>query len=477
MTQKYSRLLDIQHAYFALLERYFAQPFAEMRRFRVSPYEIAQQIANQEKTVRAFVSDAEDMAAEFRQFWHAVHTPLESHLAALQGLKAVFGGDIAPSYTTNIARSAGLYIDTILLPDPLLRVGEFFHTMNPHAAVFYTVKHALNILNYKSLALTELTPPLLVMIPDYALEDTTTHQMLLTSSYADLLFHCSKLFGQDFSTQEELSTFLKSTSGWEDFASRLVEPTRLLMDAESSASPSEQLHQFRSEQERNFGPQLLESWDQAVSMAFLGRMLSTNKSILNSSHYHGTPLIDAPTSWQYLLWKYEYDSARGREPRQDAKEMVVTKVLQDITLLTDLPEKTLLDLRRRGAVSELRALLSQNIHDIDTSSPSLLPEVTQQVSANLEEAFTKHKQELDKHTRSKTFFGLEVGSFVATGSVAITATSMGSVPLAILATALGLIGIPSAKDLWGKGKDLLATNQELKRSPAGILFHQKKPKK
>ncbi len=35
----------------------------------------------------------------------------------------------------------------------------------------------------------------------------------------------------------------------------------------------------------------------------------------------------------------------------------------------------------------------------------------------------------------------------------------------------------SAKDLWGKGKELLTENQQIKRSPTGILFRHIKTNK
>ncbi|EFH88858.1 hypothetical protein [Ktedonobacter racemifer] len=479
MRQEWPTLHDIQQAYFTLVERYFAQPFAEMQRYKVSPHDVAEQLANREPTVQAFLHGADEMAAEFQQFWQSVRAPLDHHLHQLQGLKAVFGGDIAPSYTTNIVRSTGLYIDTILLPDPLQRIPEFFTSMRPHAAVYYMTKHALNILNYKSLALTRLSPPLLLVVPDYALMDASTRQMLTTSSIADLLLHSSKLFGRDFSMQEELSSFLHNLSGWETFMSRLVDPSRMLIDAESSAGLQEQLQEMRRTQGGNFDfQQYGDQWATIILMNLLGRMLTTNKLVMGSSYYHGTPLIDAPTSWQYLLWKYQYDSERGSETHQDMKDLFLSKVLQDLTLITDLPEQRLIDLRRRGALAELREILSRNIHEVDAASPSALAEVTQTVSTNLEEAFQKHKHDLDTYSQVKRNFGFDVGAFIATGSVTIAATSTGSIPLSLLALGLTLtVGAPSAKELWPKGKELVKTHQTIKRSPAGILFQQRKRKK
>jgi hypothetical protein len=212
-----------------------------------------------------------------------------------------------------------------------------------------------------------------------------------------------------------------------------------------------------------------------------GRMMQINDILLKSTQYHGAPLIDAPTSWQYLLWKYEYDRERAQELDPTIKDVIVTRVLQaqgrqELQLIAGLEPQDLIALRRQGAISDLREVLFKGIDEIESASSSALFEVTNVVAANISDAFSKHQKELQSLSSGrKRFFGLKLAPFVGSAVVALAAASTGNIPLSVGATAIGLTGVTStASDLWKQGKILIDQGKALKRSPTGILFRHKK---
>jgi hypothetical protein len=53
-------------------------------------------------------------------------------------------------------------MDTVVLPDPILRLIKYWSTpggLKPRHQFFYITKHALNMLNYRELALADVDPP------------------------------------------------------------------------------------------------------------------------------------------------------------------------------------------------------------------------------------------------------------------------------------------------------------------------------
>jgi hypothetical protein len=54
---------------------------------------------------------------------------------------------------------------------------------------------------------------------------------------------------------------------------------------------------------------------------------------------HGSPLIDAPTSWQHLQWKYEYDGDDAISSA-DKRNILISKAL-DSRMLDGVPPDTL----------------------------------------------------------------------------------------------------------------------------------------
>jgi hypothetical protein len=155
---------------------------------------------------------------------HCAHVQAES-----LSLKVIFGGDLFPSYTDNIACSVGLYTDTIVLPDPLHRLTKLRSIMASRELFRLSVKHALNALNYRDLALADVHSPIVVIAPDY-LADESYRRSLMVAGEADTLEHCSRLFGRNFASIQELRGFLQQFHSMNSMLSSITDPTRLLFD-------------------------------------------------------------------------------------------------------------------------------------------------------------------------------------------------------------------------------------------------------
>jgi hypothetical protein len=198
-------LRESQSEYFEILEKFFGKPFAEMKKHNITPPQIAEHLASQPKIVESFAADVEEFIAGIKEFWEYHGPVIEVHLQELQALKSVFGGDIFPSYAENIASSAGLYLDTIILPDPLLRIAGLVGRMKHDQLLSLTVKHALSALQYKDLVLTDLDPPIVVIAPDPSHVEKPYAPALQFAGEADLVLHSEKVFGRRFADLQEVA--------------------------------------------------------------------------------------------------------------------------------------------------------------------------------------------------------------------------------------------------------------------------------
>lgn len=474
-------LVDVQRAYFEILDQCFGHAFVEMSKHDASPHLVASDMAAQPKMVRAFKADAPALAARIRGFWDDWAPIVRTHLEDMRVLKAVFGGDIFPSYTANIACSAGLYVDSIVLPDPFLRVSTLFGAIDPKDAFYYLVKHALNALQYRELALAEVDPPIVVIAPDYSILDEHALDYLQAVGKSDLLAHCGKIFGRHFEDEKQLDEFLTRMQDIDDMVNSTVDPSRLLFDTEwKGDTMADQLKHYLEDIQVRLVPELRPRLiGPTVKTAMFGRMMQTNDVLFTSQEYSGLPLIDAPTSWQYFLWKYEYDHERSTAVNPELRSIFVTHALHagsspELDLLARVPPSALIDLRKRGAMAQLRRLLSNGLEEISVADERSFGQVVENVGANIGNAFEEHRKNLaDLAVGRRKFFGFDIGSWIVAGAISIAAASTGNIPLTILAASLGMLGAPSAKELWADGKKLLETGRQIRRSPVGILFRVK----
>jgi hypothetical protein len=145
--------------------------------------------------------------------------------------------------------------------------------------------------------------------------------------------------------------------------------------------------------------------------------------------------------------------------------------------LGNVPHQELIRLRKEGALSELRALFSNGIGAIDSANHDSFREVVAGVVQNIENAVSTHSAEIRRLSRDgKKFFGISVGGWLVTGSISIAAAVTGNVPLAVASTLLGMVGLPSGREVVREGQDLITARKHVKRSPVAVLFNAKTEK-
>jgi hypothetical protein len=250
----------------------------------------------------------------------------------------------------------------------------------------------------------------------------------------------------------------------------------MLFDTEWSGTLLEQFKRYAAEFPGQFGsiadPRLV------LEQMLLGRMMQINDAVFRGSRYGGTPLIDAPTSWRYLQWKYEYQGSvlGARAARRD---LLIAKAISlegsSHSMLAGIPSDTLVQLRKNGASAGLREIMRKGINEIDTASDDDLLGVGKQVIENLDNALSEHAQELNSLSASRRrFYGVDIARWIVPGALSIVASMVHSVPLAFLAAASTMSGSFRPEELRERYRELKLQAATLRRSPAGIMFRHVK---
>jgi hypothetical protein len=314
--------------------------------------------------------------------------------------------------------------------------------------------------------------------PDPFAVDVNTFDLVGKEAQANTLRHCSLVFNTEFMTMDELTEFLNKIS-----LSRLdevvVNPERFLADVLVDRIPSSQL-KGQLELISELNPEILRksSIAEEILRIFWGRFLSTNRDIYLAGMYSGVPIIEAPTSWEYLLWTNQYDTERASVPSGHVSDdLRFSKVLQtglnkELLILNGLPPQALVQLRRHGAMADVRHILRQNVELLQETKPEDLKNVAKQVSDNLENAFEKHQRELkDLEDSRQKLFGWDLLRCLAVSSLGIAAACTNNAMLATSsAIATAAVGAPAIADIWKNSHNINETGKKLRRSAAGILF-------
>ena len=470
-TLRETSLRDVQSRYFDILESNVGAVYSDVKRYGADLQRVAAKFASDEAAVAAFAGRVEEFTNFLTEFWEHHGPVVEAHLGDLHSLKSVFGGDLFPRYDSNIACSVGLYMDTVVLPDPLSRILMMRSAIAPKELFRLVVKHSLNALAYRELALADVNPPLVVIVPDRFGLDKSYSKAVDAAGNVDALTHAGRIFGREFESAPEFIRFVDQCGTPDQIVEAMAEPGRLIFDSEWSEPLPEQLTRYLSETIRPMG--VGQGYGDAVYFSIVGRMMMSNDALLRSSSFGGSPLAEAPASWKYLQWKYEYDTMAGNHAPANSHTLI-SKALGS-SLLSGLPAGTLIELRKSGAAAELREIIGKGIGDISSASDADIARVADAVIANLDSALSEHDRKLQALTHSKLkFYGFDVGRYVINGGFGLASVLTRSTALGALAVISQMAGAPTPGDLMKRYKKLRSESTDLRRSPISMIFNHLK---
>lgn len=472
--KKYISLAEIQFTYFKIIDLNFGGFFKLMKEKGLTPHQVASRLSESQKTVDELTKGLNGFVQMIKEFWGNTAEAAQIHMEDSIGkINGIFGGDLFPSHNENIASKCGIYTDTIILPCPFLRTTEVFSLANPKQQAYYLMKHGLNLLQYKELACADVSPPIVAIIPGQADLDEDEKRFYGQLGVKDAVTHAEKIFGRTFSSFKELMDFASKLDTMEKVYSAVKDRKRVLINIEWEGSLEEKISRAIEEHSdfiRTNNPGIV------VATTALGRMGISNELLIKAQRLNGLPLIDAPTSWQYIVWKLEYDANKS-EKEANLNDLHIVRGMQSLAenemeWLGKIPPKALIEVRKEGAIDEIRKILGDGISELVNSDKANFHRTSDKVFDNIHAAFKKHKENIDELSSKKwKFAGSEIGSWLVVGSLAVTAAATGEPIWALSALAADqVIDAPKLKDIPKSIKDLANKSKEIKRSPAGLLF-------
>jgi hypothetical protein len=164
-------------------------------------------------------------------------------------------------------------------------------------------------------------------------------------------------------------------------ALKIVDKNRVLFDVEIKGDFSDQITKAGQGEFAN----LLSTNHPGIIVASLalGRMNVSNELLVKAHRLRGTPVIDAPTSWQYFVWKLEYDAEKVQKDK-NTTDLHVLRGLQSLAenemeWLGRVPPEALIEVRKTKAIAEIRSVLSKGISELTQANSANFFRTTDQV--------------------------------------------------------------------------------------------------
>lgn len=472
-------IIDLQKAYFDILFANFGDIFRIMIDSGDEPYKLASFFSKKTDYAQHIYDIFPEFFAQIKEFWSVASDIGVIHLQDGSQLKANFSGDLFPSYSENAVSTAGLYVDTISLPCPILRVGRLHATADKSEFTRLLLKHILTCMTYRDVALEEIEPAIVLILPDRRdfSENNIEHLMAACEPY--VLAHAQYLYDRKFENIDDFREFSTTLVDVEQVLKNLKRPDRLIFDTEWGGDAKHQLTKLLSDQHRLSRKVVGDHAGMEVFFNSSGRMPQAYSAKRNAQELGSTPYINAETSWLYYTWLIEYESQRFDINDVELINMHIVHALangmQDgFSWLGNVPTNKIIELRRNNLMEEIRGVLSSGVDSLIHSSAVDYSKTTQQVVDNIDRAFIEHQRVIAKAKAEKLrIYGLDVLPCVANGAIAIAGALTGNVALGTISATLGVFGLPSIADIKSKFKQRQERLDAYKGSVTGILFSHK----
>ncbi|MBB6367399.1 hypothetical protein FHR56_002564 [Xanthomonas sacchari] len=467
---------DIQDAYFRMLYVQFGWMMDFMLKHGLNPHQASLAFVRDQTFVKQVKENLAELASGIREFWEGVGDSGAYHLQDGPQLKATFSGDLFPSHWENAVSTAGLYIDTIVLPCPILRIAPILGIYPDREVARFFAKHVLTAMSYRDVATANVEPPIVLILPHPDDIHRGKSGDLLVRATPAVLKHATYLFGREFSDLDHYQDFCSDLKTIQQVMGELKRPDRILFDTTWEQGAEAQLTRMMRDPQPalpGFDPH---NAGHQVFGASVGRMPQALASKETARHFGGTPFISAPTSWDYYTWFLEYESIRSSGEMRDLKSTHVVRALVaegkwSLSWLGKVPPETVLQIRKNGHAEELRHILSAGLDELIALRPDNYYRTSDRVVENLNRAFEEHQRQLlDARNKKLKLYGIDVASFLATGSIAVTAALTGSPELGAVSGILGIAGLPNLREIKSKFKEQADADLVRMKSPTGLLF-------
>lgn len=469
---------EIQRPYFNWLSSNFGNLANEARRHNVSPGDIAKDYLSNPKHRENLRSSLDYYFNEIENHWEAVHGIIENELQKLPGMKARFGGDIGPQSTDSIFASASLYFDTIVVPDPLLRIAKMPREI-AKIIEYYFLKYSIEQVMAKDMYLAETYPPIAVLTADFELTKGNNFEELSNIARLDSVLLTNALYNKTFDSYQETIEFFNSFSSLEHAVKEVSAPELFYWIEDVPREPLEQLEGLLKRNNYDWEENEFVKYKQAqyLPFMFMGRMMQINDVFHRALGQNSHPIIAAPVSFHWLAWKIQANQNLLSEQVQPSVNLNLglTNALlsQELNWLSNVPLENLIELRKQGQMLELRSLIGKEIASLSSLDLISLDKTINQVDYNLSIAFDSHQQKTRELDRK---FHVDLAISSATFLLGVTATLKPSLfPLTPSWTqTLGIVGTTKLRDIVVSTIKYIQEKKALGKTPIGILWRTRK---
>lgn len=353
----------------------------------------------------------EGIGEDIHKFWAKTHGEVQSYLSQTKSLKCLYSGDLSPVDIENFVKRSGLYVDTVIIPDPLMNMATFMKPAFADKKLYLDklIRHVFNVAKLRDLILASTKEKIVLLYPtNIQTLDAETEKQIFADAETQHLNFFEELIGYKFTSKHDVIDHLKTYDTTQDFF-KAIKNIAILPAAIKSPRAFEEKMEEMFGLSRKFNAPKYKNLCEAFALYVLGQFARVQEHKYYCKLLIAEPIYDYELPWSFL----NYDLGG-----QDIDPAILNALqTSDFNWIGNVPLEALRVLREEGQMEYMRSVLRNGITSMQSKTDKDLSKTIRQLQENVREAFEKQKSEtkgLKKLVGDilKKEISIEVGAFL-----------------------------------------------------------------
>ena len=452
------KINKIYENYFQIIEDNYGRYFNGE-----NPEIVINSLLKKPMTSRILYQTTDTIVNEIVELLSINNNEMMQDICSLAGLKSNFTGNSMPQDSEKFLCKSGLYVDTLIVSDPLTFIQSTKQKMsNKYEFSRSLFISAFNMLKIKDAFINDLHSPMVRMIPRpiflRSLKKDTLEAQIKT------ILYFNELFDSNFSSIEELEKFIYKIKSVNYLIKEIKSPEILIPDITEKGDIKKGLENFYSIIKYYGFP--VTTVSEALYLNVKGSMLSNISHLNFSKDYHLINSYESPNPWHYFNWMIKNETKKI-----DKRLFVMNSITLDkVKWFGNLKLNDVIRIRQNSCLQDFRDILNKEINYIDEDNIDQIPK---QIEYNLINAFKEHQKELKKIESNFNLSYWGSSTAIIGGTISILNGIFTNNAISSLAGSAALIG---STIKWIKSNIDYNEKKNLINSPIGILFNTENTK-
>lgn len=383
--------------YFQLIDEFFGSIKHYLGEEENSHIVLGNKISTYPLISDLIVDAIDDLENEINEYWIKHAQNVADFIKNRNILKCLYSGDITPVILENFVKKSALYVDTIILPDPLfnLAVWQKQTVINKKYYLNKLIRHVFNIWKLKELLLAKTKEKVLLILPiNLQFTREEDRDRLFEIADSRFMLFINDLFGKQLKDGEAIRNFLVKFKTAEELYKAIQNPKILpnkFKEYESFANFFMEIInaiKYAAFSDKSFG--------EYFSLFIQSQFIRVQEHKYFCEKLIAEPIYDYDLPWfffNYELGGLDMDAA-------------VANVLQNekFNWISKVPIPAIKTLREEDDLEYMRSVIRCGITDLKARHDKDLTATCIQIEENFNDAFRKQDSELiqlkDKITKT-----------------------------------------------------------------------------